>query len=256
MEKNSLDTIQDLQLEDIKKKSIRAVFSLTGRRIILRIIGQISFIILVRIINPSDLGLFTIVSFVVNFFGFFSDVGLAGALIQKKEVTKKDLQTTFTIQQVLVGSLVLIIIILAPFIVNTFYKSTLGSSDVILIQALAVSLLLASLKSVPSVILERKLEFNKLVIPEIVETLIYNAVLIGMVLQGYRVWSFVSAVLIRGVVGVVIMYSLVRFPVGFLFDKKSLKALMKFGLPYQLNGLIALIKDNIVPTFIGATLGT
>lgn len=244
-------------LDQLKKNSVKSVFSLTIRRIILRVVGQVAFVILARVLTPSEFGIFTIVSFIINFFGFFSDVGLAAALIQKKgELTKEDLRTTFTIQQILVGTLVLLLIILAPYIVSTIYKETLNESHVLLVQVLAFSLLLASLKSIPSVLLERKLMFNKLVIPEILETLIYNITAIVLALMGYGVWSFILAILLRGVVGVVIIYIIHPWSIGFTLNRQSFKQLYGFGLPYQLNGLIALVKDNIVPTYIAATLGS
>jgi len=244
-------------IAQLKKNSIRSVISLTVRRVILRIIGQIAFIILARILTPEEFGIFTIVSFIINFFGFFSDVGLAAALIQKKgEITTEDLRTTFTIQQMLVGTLVLLIIISAPIFVSTIYKDSLDYSHAFLVQVLAFSLFLASLKSIPSVLLERKLLFNKLVIPEIVETLIYNITAITLAYMGYGVWSFVVAVLLRGIVGVVLIHIIHPWPMGLAINKKSLKTLFSFGLPYQLNGFIALIKDNVVPTYIAATLGT
>ncbi len=251
----ALQQEQNIQL--IKKNSIKSVISLTIRRVILRIVGQIAFILLARILTPSEFGIFTIVSFIVNFFGFFSDIGLAAALIQKKtELTKEDLRTTFTVQQILVGTLVTLIIIFAPYIITTFYKDTLAPEHTFLVQALAFSLLLASLKSIPAVLLERKLMFNKLVIPEIVETMIYNITALVLAYLGYGVWSFVVAVILRGLVGVVLIHIMHPWPIGFALNKHSFKQLYKFGLPYQLNGLVALIKDNVVPTYVAATLGT
>jgi O-antigen/teichoic acid export membrane protein len=251
------EIIEDINLEQIKKRSVRGVLSLVGRRIVLRVLGQIAFIFLARILSPGDIGIFTIVSFVVNFFGFFSDIGLAAALIQKKgELTKDDLRTTFTVQQMLVGTLVFLTILSAPYLVHTFYAKSLNESHIILIQVLAFSLLLASLKSVPSVILERKLEFNKLVLPEIIETLVYNILLVFMAYYGYGVWSFIVAVLARGIIGTAVIYSIAPWPIGLKFNKKAFKQLYGFGVPYQLNSLIALVKDNIIPTFVAATLGT
>lgn len=249
--------VEQLHIAEIKTKSIKSVLSLTIRRLILRVLSQISFIVLARLLTQEQFGIFAIVSFVVNFFGFFSDIGLAASLIQKKgDLTKQDLQTTFTIQQTLVGSLVILIMISAPFITNTFYKSSLGENGALLIQILAFSLLLSSLKSIPSIILERQLQFDRLVIPEIIETILYNLVLVVLAWQGYGVWSFIVALLIRGIVGVILIYSLAPWPIGFGFDKSVFKKLFSFGLPYQLNGLIALIKDNIVPTYVATKLGT
>src|SRR5205085_8698756 len=106
------------------------------------------------------------------------------------------------------------------------------------------SLFFSSLKSVPSVLLERNLKFNRLVIPEIVETLAFNILAVVLAWQGYGVWSFVIAVLVRGIIGTILIYILAPWPIGFRIKKSSIRNLFSFGLPYQLNGFIALIKDN------------
>jgi PST family polysaccharide transporter len=247
---------EDIHIEEIKKRSVTGVFSLTIRRVFLQLVGIVGLILLTRILNPIEFGIYAIVSFIVNFFGYFSDVGLAAALIQKKgELTKDDLRSTFTTQMLLVGTLVVLIIILAPLIVHNFYRGKLGEDGIILVQVLAFSLVLASLKSIPSIILERKLQFQKLILPEIAETLIFNTLLVYCAYTGYGVWSFIIAILVRGFVGVILMYIIVPWPIGLSWNRTSLRSLFSFGLPYQLNSLIALVKDNIVPTFVAGFLG-
>lgn len=246
----------ELNQDEIAQRSIKGGITLTLRRIFLKTLSWITFIILGWLLEPTQFGVFAIVSFIVNFFAYFSDVGLAAAIVQKKDkLTLKELRTIFTVQQVLVITATIILVVTAPILINTFYSAQLDPSYIPLIQVLGISLILASLKSIPSAILERKLQFNKLVIPEIAETILYNGLTIVLAWQGFGVWSFIWGVLARGIVGTIIIYIIAPWPVGFAFDRPSAKKLFSFGIPFQLNSFIALLKDNITPTFIAARLG-
>ena len=163
-------------INDIKKKAVKAFFSLTARQVVLRAMGFVTInVVLAGILHPSVLGIFNIAQSLLTFFVYFSDIGLAASLIQKKEgITASDIKTTFTIQQILVTILAVILIVFAPQIAG-FYE--LDSSGMWLIRALAFSFLLTSLKVIPSVILERELNFRPLVMVEIFENLIYNILL-------------------------------------------------------------------------------
>lgn len=92
-----------LSYTEIKKRVVSSFMSLTVRQIILRAIAFVSLnIILAKILPVETLGIFNIATAVITFFAFFSDVGLAASLIQKKEeVTHEDIKTVFTIQQFL-----------------------------------------------------------------------------------------------------------------------------------------------------------
>ena len=65
--------------------------------------------------GAREVGLFAIVAESIAILGYFSDIGLASALIQRKEkIEDKDLQTTFTIQQMLAFLGLLIIALIYP----------------------------------------------------------------------------------------------------------------------------------------------
>jgi PST family polysaccharide transporter len=120
---------------------------------------------------------------------------------------------------------------------------------------LGISLLFSSLKTIPSVLLERELEFSKLVLPQVIETLVYSLSAVYFAWKGYGIRSFTYAVVIRGFVGLVLIYILKPWVPGFAFSKKSLKKLLSFGLPYQANTLLAVLKDDAMTAFLGTILG-
>ncbi len=234
---------------DLKKQAFKGVFTLTFRRLILKIIDTVGIIFLARLLSQDAFGIFGIVSFVVfTFLSFFSDIGFGAALIQKEaELSEEDTQTVFTVQQILVTLLLILAWVLSPKITN-FYG--LGPQGMWLIRILSLSLFLTSFKTIPSIILERKLKFEILIVPEIVETVIYNSLAVYLAIKGYGVWSLVYAILARTLSGAILLNILSPWRIGWKLSSKSARELINFGVPYQLNSVLALIKDNVTPTLI------
>lgn len=246
--------MEKITIEEIKKRVKKSFFSLLARQVLLRIIGFVTInIVLAKILPVETLGIFNIATGIITFFAFFSDVGLAASLIQKKEELKnEDISTTFTIQVIIVGILSLAIFLSAPYFGNLY---NLNSDGVWLIRILGISFFLTSLKVTPSVLLERNLRFNPLVFVEVVETLVFNILLIFLVYQGKGIWSFSIATLVKGMVGVVIIYAVAPVRVGLGIEKEAARKLLSFGLPFQANNLLALVKDRLVPLVIARMVG-
>lgn len=243
-----------LDLDNLKTKAFKGVFTLTFRRVLLKIIDTVGIIFLARALTQDVFGVFGIISFVVfTFLSFFSDIGLGAALIQKRtELTDDDKRTTFTVQQSLVTILLGVAWLTAPLAAR-FYD--LGLQGTWLIRVLSLSLFLTSFKTIPSILLERELKFEKLIIPEILETVTYNAIAVYMALHGYGVWSLVVAILARTVIGAVALNILCPWRPSWGISRASVRSLLGFGVPYQLNSVLALIKDNITPTLIAYWYG-
>lgn len=243
-----------ISLKEIKRRVVTSFMSLTARQVVLRAISFISLnIILAKVLPVETLGIFNIATAIITFFAFFSDIGLAASLIQKKEaVTDADVKTVFTIQQLIITTLSLIIIIGAPFI-GSFYS--LSEDGIWLVRVLGIAFFLSSLKVVPAVLLERELRFQPLVAVEIAETLIFNTLLILAVFQGLGLWSFSVAALFRGVVGTTLIYVLAPAKVGFRIERVAARQLLSFGIPFQLNSMLALLKDRLVPLVIARMVG-
>lgn len=253
IDKKHLDLTSEISLEAIKERTVKGIAVLTGRTFLLSVMSLVATGFLTVFLEPTEFGIFWLVSAVVNFLAYFSDVGLAAALIQKKDrVISRDLNTTFLVQQALVLSLLFLLFIFTPFVQNYYELSVEGKY---LIYALGFSLFLSSLKTIPSVLLERELEFGKLVIPQVVENVVYNILAVYLAWKGFGVASFTYAVVARGVVGLVVIYILKPWFPGLAFSKKALKKLLSFGLPYQANTLLATIKDDGMTAFLGGVLG-
>lgn len=233
----------------IKGKIISGVLALTTRNFLLNFFSLVANFILTVLLTPAIFGIFFVVSAVISFLSYFSDVGLAAALIQKKEEpTREELVSAFTLQQILVLTVVIAVFLFSPLI-GQFYH--LDENGIFLLKSLLISFFLSSLKTIPSVILERKLEFGLLAIPQIIETLVYYIVAIILALFGPSATNFAWAALLRGIVGLVIIYFISPWPISIGLSRKAIKHLVSFGIPFQTNSLLALIKDDLMTLFLG-----
>ena len=159
--------MEEIDLQEIKNKTTKNVLFLSLRNIGIQSISIIGFFLLTILLGIGEVGLFAIVAESVSILGYFSDIGLAAALIQKKnEVTKEELQTTFTIQQILVViSLIVIYFVYSQISLTKGY----GSKEFWIFISLCFSFVAASLKTIPSVLLERKLNFKLISTVDIIE---------------------------------------------------------------------------------------
>lgn len=244
--------MQDIDIATLKKRSIVGIVALTTRTFLLQIIAFTATFLLTLLLTPSVFGIYYVVSAVISFLGYFSDIGLAAALVQKKEaLTDEDIITTFTIQQALVVILV-ILAFASSRMVTQFYH--LDEAGLWLFRALIVSFFLSSLKTIPSILLERELQFDKLVIPTIAETLGFYIVTVYMAWRGYGITSFAWGVLTRGIIGLVAIYIIRPWKMRLGFSKDVLQRLLKFGVPFQMNSFLALLKDDLFTIFLGKAL--
>lgn len=242
-----------MDTKTLNKKLISGFLTLTFRRIILLVITYlVTNIWLAKILTPDIIGVFNIATSILTFFTYFSDVGLAAAVIQKKDLDENDLKTTFTIQQILVGIICIIVFFLAPFF-TTFYS--LDPAATWLIRALGIGFFLSSLKVLPSVLLERKLEFKPLVSVEIAETIIRLALLVILSYQHWGINAYTVSVLAQSITGTTLIYLIAPWKIKLGISKDSLKKLINFGVPFQLNSLLALLKDRLVPLVIARMVG-
>ncbi len=197
--------------------------------------------------------MFIIVSALIDILGYFSDVGLAAALIQKKEKpTIKEIRSTFTIQQCLVLFIIIVLLLLSPLIKKIYQFDADGT---LLLYSFALAFFLSSLKTIPSVLLERELEFTKIIVPQLLETIAFNVVVVFMSWKGYGLKSYTYAVLARSLLGTITLYILAPWPIGLNFSFSVLKKLFRYGIPYQLNSLLAVVKDKFMILLLGRMIG-
>jgi len=246
-------TLGDVDLTTVKARTVSGVVTLISRSFLLQFVATGGFLALSIFLGRPEIGLFIAVNDLVSILGYFSDIGLAASLIQKKDqVTITDLRTTFTIQQIIVLILISLSLSLSPWLFNFYH---IGNGGTWLFYSLLAAFFLASLKTIPSVILERKLQFKELAAVEVVETVIFYSIAVLLAWRGGGVMSYAWAVVFRGLIGTVMIYWLSPWKIGLAVSISSLKSLLSFGLPYQINSLVATVKDRFINIILWKIIG-
>lgn len=229
------------------RQSVKSVLALASRTFFLQLISVAAFLIISTILKPAEIGIYTAVIAIQRIINFFTDFGLGAALIQKKdELTKDDLKTSFTIQAGITLFIFLLIFLFRGTISSFFNLNQAGEN---LLIALVFTVFLSSFKTIPSILLERKIKFQKLVIPQIVESLVFNAVLIVLVLNGNGITGYTFAFLISSIIGIPVYYYISPWKVGVGIDRASL-AHLKFGIAFQAKNILATIKDDLLTVIL------
>lgn len=242
-----------MDAQEIKNKTIRSIVALTGRQMISQVVSLLTLVPLGLFMSPAALGTFIAVSAITPFFNFFVDLGLGSALIQKKEEpTATDLKTVFTVQTILVS-----VIIAVGFLLTGMLKdiSHLTPEGVILYWVLLSVLFISSLKSIPSILMERHIAFERQIIPSIVEQFIYSLVVVFLAYKGFQVASYSWAFAVSALIGLPIYYYLSPWKIGIGISKDSLTRLFSYGILYQSKTFLSLIKDNLLTIFLSGLPG-
>lgn len=238
--------------EHIKKQAVRGAISYFLRTLLLQGLGLVSILILSAYFVPEDFAIYGFVIQIIGILIFFSDVGLAAALVQKKEEpTIVDYRTAFTLQQILSWLIVAVVFAISQ---HGFIQAKTGQVGVLILAALAFSFPMATLKTIPSVILERKLQFSKLIVPQIFEQIFFHGILIYLAINGSGAIAYVYAVIARSIIGVIVMWILQPWDIGLNINKSSLRSLLGFGVKFQINDFLARIKDQLFYLVLGLWL--
>lgn len=237
---------------NIKKNSLISLFSLFFQSGYAAILGLVANFVLTIVLTPSVYGIYILTLAIIPFLNFFSDIGLGAALVQKKNIDDDDIKTTFTIQQIMVLSVLTIAFFLTPFIRN-FYNLPLEATY--LYWAVLFSFFLSSLKTIPSIKLERSIQFQKIVLVQIVESTVFYIAISILAILNFGLATFTISILLRSIVGTTLMYFLSFWVPKIGISRVSIKSLLNFGIPFQMNVFLALLKDDLILFYLGKVVG-
>lgn len=208
-------------------------------------------VVVARILDPAEFGLFALALLVVNLFDYVKDLGVGSALVQNRRDWSLLAPTglTFSVLFGLAGSAVLALT--APWA-----AAALGQPDLAgMIRVLAVGLALGALSTVPAAWLRRSMNFGARVLPEFAGALIKTALTIGLAFGGFGVWSLVYGQLAATAVMTPMYWLVARRAPAFGLDRAVAGELLRFGIPVTAVTLLAYAIYNVDYLAVGTRLG-
>jgi len=231
---------------------VRSGTILFVRQLVVQGASAAAGIYLARELSPVDFGVYALIAFLNRFLILVTDSGISSGLIrQQEEPTAGDLNAMFSLLQLLYTSVFLLAIPII-FVYHTFYPSV----SVPMLLVMSFSTYLAAYRSLPAVLLERKLDYGKLSIVEGAENVSFQVVAVGLAFFGYGVWSFVWAAFFSRLVGLVLVNWFRPGRYRLTPRLNRIRAIVQFGMLQQLNSVLMFVRDALSITFIGSVLGT
>ena len=217
-----------------------AVIWRSGSQILAQIITWASTLLVIRLLDPSDYGLFAMTQVVLAFLAFLNGWGFASALVQSDSVDPFRIRQAFGLLLVLNALLAAIQFFGAPFAAAYYGQPVVA--DLLRVQALMF--LATPFIALPEVMMGRALDFRRQAIVNLLAAFAGASTALGCALAGYGVWTLVYAPIAMywtRAIGLTLVARLLVWP---SFNFKGCGQIIGFGSAILFSQLFWLIQSQ------------
>jgi len=208
--------------------------------------------VLARLLEPAVFGLMAMAVIALRFASFFSQMGLAQAIIQRTELEPEDTTAALVMALVIGTGLYVGMLLAAPLFAAGFRSPELKP----LIGVLGLSLLLSVVGGLPIAMLRRQARFKRASALEVTSYIVgYGAVGIACAAQGLGVWSLVAATLSQQTLTIVLGFAATHYPLTWPLRRSAFARLWTYGSRHSLIGFLEFLSANVDSMFIGRVFG-
>ncbi|MEG3177955.1 lipopolysaccharide biosynthesis protein [Sphingomonas sp. RB3P16] len=212
--------------ESLSNQVRSAVIWRSGSQILAQMVQWAATFLVIRILNPHDYGLFAMTGVVLVFLNMLNGYGLASGLIQKPEVTTRDIRQLFGMLLLLNGALAAAQIFLLAPAAAAYYRQPIVAH---MLQVQALLYCTTPFIALPYALLSRTLDFKLQARVNIVASMASASAALGGALSGLGVWTLVFAPLVLFGVRAIGMTIAARSLVWPSFDFRGAGTLARYG---------------------------
>jgi len=216
-----------------------------------RTASPILFVILARLLTPTDFGILATTMVAISFAQMFCDAGLGRALVQTRETPGDAAHIVFWTNLLLGALFYGMLFIFAPALA-VFFDSP---ESVVVLRVLGLQVVIASFSSVQQALFVRDLDFQSLFWIKLLTALIPGLFSIPMAYFGCGVWALVAGSLAGQIFNGFLLWRRSNWRPKFTYNKKLARSLFTFGLWVLMESLgawLILWGDNLI---LGRFLG-
>lgn len=232
---------------DLKYKAMRAAQWTFIEAVGLRGVQFVIGIILARLLLPEQFGLIGMLVVFMGVAQVFLDSGFGAALIQKQNITQKEISSIFYFN-ILVGFIVTgCLWFLAPMI-SAFYEQSILTP---LLRAMSLALVINAFGLVQNVLLRKALDFKKETKISLLSSLLSGIIGVSMAYRGFGVWSLATQQIANAGFRTTFLWFFNSWRPIRMFSFQSLQGMFGFGSKLLCASLLNTIFDNVYLVIIG-----
>lgn len=214
----------------------------------------IAIIILSRLLSPADFGVMAIINVVIEFSGYFIDMGINNALIYKQDISNNQLSSIYWLNIIMGFLLFAIIAAGSPFIAGFYSQPSL----IPLLTISSTIFVFIAIGQQHKTLLQKELKFEKLAKIEIIARIISFVIAVYCALHNWRVYSLVFMVLSNSIIAsmLFLMVGLRENRLKFYLNIKEIRLFLNFGMFQMGERLVNYLVSQFDTLVIGKALGT
>ncbi|TKD51851.1 lipopolysaccharide biosynthesis protein [Sphingomonas baiyangensis] len=212
-------------VESLRSQVRSAVIWRSGTQIVGQIVTWGATFLVIRILEPADYGLFAMTQVILAALNMLNGYGLASAIIQKPDVTQRELRQLFGLLLALNIALGLGQVLLAPVAAGYFRQPMVA--DLLRVQALLY--IATPFIAFPYALLARKMDFRKQAQANLVSATLGALASLACAFAGWGVWTLIAAPMVLFWSRAVLMTWGARSLMWPSFDFRGAGEVMRFG---------------------------
>ncbi len=216
-----------------------------------RIVSTATFFLLARLLAPDEFGIVALATLVIELGQRLMNRGFGAAIVQRKEVTRDDLDAAFWFSLGVGSLLTAISWASADLVADLVGEPTFAP----VLRVLSINWMLSAFWVVPQNVLQRELRFAGLTVRRLLSVTISGAVAVGLALAGAGVWSLVAMSLVQSVVSIVVLWTVSSWRPSRRFSRASLVSMRGYAsriVAIEFVGFFAVRGEGLL---VGVVLG-
>jgi PST family polysaccharide transporter len=147
-----------------------------------------STLVIARLLTPEDYGLVGIATVYLGLVGLVSELGLAAAIVQHRDLSSRLVAQLAGLSIMLGAGLAALSAAAAPLIAMFFSAPSAAA----VIAVLSAKFVLGGFQTVPRALLQRDLQYRQLAVIDVAESVTLALVTLGLAVAGFGYWALVG----------------------------------------------------------------
>lgn len=221
--------------------------------LICTVIQFVQWVVLARLLEPTDFGLMAMCMVVIGLADAFADIGVSSAIIHRQKATSQQLSSLYWLN-IFCGIVVFLVIAGASPLAAKIYGEPRLTS---LIATTALMFLIVPLGQQFRILLQKELRFQSLARIDLISTVTAALITIVCAVEGYGVWSLITGYLAGCSLrtGMLLWIGWRTWRPSLSFRTGDLKGFISFGAFQVGERLVNYFAANVDYIIIGCFLG-
>ena len=216
-----------------------------------RVVTVATTIVLARLLEPADFGLFALATLGVNFISLFSGLGLGQTLVLRQDLDRRAQGTILTLLVAAGAAFAVLLAAASPFIADLLNEPRLRD----LLFALAGILTFTGINWFYDSVLQKELEFRRRFLCQLVRTVAYAVTALVLAFAGAGVWSLIGGFAAGHAANGIALLVLTPYRVRWAYDRRAAREVVRDGRSFVLQDGMDFAQQNVDYLTIGRVLG-